>query len=103
MYDYKTIVQHHTARNKVKLQFAFIDKEGDFKPVAWKVWNESSLEDKSSDFVKNTLKSILKERAKKNIDFSRLIMLNSKKSFNEVMNFLDSEGVKVSKAGVKLK
>ena len=101
MYDYKTIVQHHTSRNKAKLQFAFVDKEGDFKPVSWKTWSDSSLEDRSSDFAKNTVKSILKEKAKNNIGFSRLIMLNSKKSFNEVMCFLDAEGVKVSKAGVK--
>ena len=101
MYEYKTIVQHHTARNKAKLQFAFVDKEGDFKPVSWRRWSDSSLEDKSSDFAKNTVKSILKEKAKKNIDYSRLIMLNSKKSFDEVMCFLDAAGIKVSKAGIK--
>ena len=101
MYEYKTIVQHHTARNKAKMQFAFVDKEGDFKSVSWKAWNSSDLEDKSSDFAKNTMKSILKDRAKKKIRFSRLIMLNSKKSFSEVMNFLEFEGIKVSKAGVK--
>tara|TARA_B100001989_G_C24477481_1_gene432622 strand:+ start:440 stop:748 length:309 start_codon:yes stop_codon:yes gene_type:complete len=101
MYIYKTIVQHHTVKNKAKLQFAFVDKKGDFKPVSWKAWNDSSLKDMSSDFAKNTVKSILKEKAKENIEFSRLVMLNAKKSFNEVMSFLDVEGIKVSKAGIK--
>ena len=100
-FSYKTIVQHCLGKKK-KLQFAFIDELGDMKNVSWKVWRDSELRDESSDFAKNTMKSLVKDKAKGKIGFSRLIMLNEQRCFRDVMNFLEREGVKVNKSGMRL-
>tara|TARA_A100001388_G_C28468759_1_gene356704 strand:- start:111 stop:428 length:318 start_codon:yes stop_codon:yes gene_type:complete len=100
-FSYKTIVQHCLAKKK-KLQFAFIDELGDMKNVSWKEWRESDLRDESSDFAKNMMKSLVKDKARGEIGFSRLIMLNEQRCFRDVMNFLEREGVKVNKSGMKI-
>ena len=102
-FSYKTIVQHCLAKKKKKLQFAFIDEVGDMKNVSWKEWRESDLRDESSDFAKNMMKSLVKDKARGEIGFSRLIMLNEQRCFRDVMNFLEREGVKVNKGGMRLK
>ena len=49
------------------------------------------------------MKSLVKDKARGEIGFSRLIMLNEQRCFRDVMNFLEREGVKVSKGGMRLK
>ena len=100
-YIYKTIIQEHVSFKNCKLKFALVDEEGNVKGINWKSWSASTLEDKSSVWAKNTIKKLAKDKAKKNIGFSRLILLNECKSFESVMNFLEREGIKVSARGLK--
>ena len=101
-FSYKTIVKHCLAKKK-NLKFEFIDELGGMQNVTWMEWSESDLRDESSDFAKNMMKSLVKDKARGEIGFSRLIMLNEQRCFRDVMNFLEREGVKVNKGGMRLK
>jgi hypothetical protein len=107
-FEYKTIVTQQGRKINLSrgssLFLAFVDSEGNLKPVSWKVWSKSNLPDRSSEYTRDEMRKSLLSKAKSKMNFGELMEVNNfRGDFMGLMDWMSSKGITVSARGVKLR